>query len=167
MADSDHAEPTPTPIPGSTPAVEHTLAGLRALILAGEQFRHAVADRFGVAVSDAVAMSYLAIDGSMSPGELASRVGLTPSTVTSLLDRLEQAGLAIREAHASDRRKIAVSISAGGLAMLLEVRSWMLRAVGVLDADRLATLGADLTDLAASLTVQTAGLRGSIPAPPV
>lgn len=44
----------------------------------------------------------------LTPGRLAEVTGLTTAAVTSVLDRLEQAGFVRRERDPSDRRKILV-----------------------------------------------------------
>jgi DNA-binding MarR family transcriptional regulator len=43
-----------------------------------------------------------------TPRQLADRLGLTTGSVTSMLDRLEQAGYLTRTPHPSDRRKLIV-----------------------------------------------------------
>lgn len=140
---------------------------LRALMLAGEQFRHAVADHFGVGLSETVAMSHLSASGPLSPREVASKLSLTPSAVTSLLDRLESDGLAERSAHPTDRRRSVVTLTGHGEQMLVRVRQWMRAALGALDETRLPEVGAVLVDLATALNAQTeritsrrAGARG-------
>jgi len=51
-------------------------------------------------------------DGPMSMQELARKASLGPSTLTSMLDRLERAGYVIRERSSPDRRKIIVRLAA-------------------------------------------------------
>lgn len=46
--------------------------------------------------------------GPIAIGELARQTALEPSTLTSMLDRLEAAGLARRSASAADRRVVTV-----------------------------------------------------------
>jgi DNA-binding MarR family transcriptional regulator len=133
---------------------------LRRLMLAGEQFRHAVAAHFGVGLSETVAMSHLSVAGSLSPREVADKVGLTPSTVTALLDRLEAAGLATRAAHPTDRRKSVVTITDQGREMLVQVQQWMRAALSELSPDRLPDTVTALTELAAALDTQAAQIRG-------
>lgn len=131
------------------------MQALRALILAGEQFRHAVAGEFGVATGDTVALGHLA-SGPRSPNELARLLGLTPSTVTSLLDRLESAGLATRERHATDRRKSVVKLTAAGQQIVAWSQQRLARALGQV-ADAYGPLAADVMfTLADALTAQVA-----------
>ncbi len=44
-------------------------------------------------------------EDGISAAQLAQRSGLAPTTLTSMLDRLEAAGLVRREPHATDRRR--------------------------------------------------------------
>lgn len=145
--------------PATDPALQLAVFALRALMLAGEQFRHAVAEHFGVGLSETIAMSHLSTSGALTPRQVADKVGLTPSTVTSLLDRLEAAGLATRTAHPTDRRKSVVTITEDGLAMLMQVQQWIRAAMGALERDRLPETVAALNDLSKALEVQTAKIR--------
>lgn len=142
-----------------TCSVNEAVFALRALTLAGEHFRHAVADHFGVDLSATMAMSHLSVSGPMTPRQVAGKVGLTPSTVTALLDRLESAGYAARRAHPSDRRKTVVAITERGQQALQEVREWMGAAVGVFDKQQLPEVVAIVSTLAESLDAQTQLLR--------
>ena len=45
----------------------------------------------------------------MTPVELVTRTGLSPATVTGILDRLEKEGWIRRERDTADRRKVLIS----------------------------------------------------------
>ncbi|WP_432133689.1 MULTISPECIES: MarR family transcriptional regulator [unclassified Streptomyces] len=62
----------------------------------------------GLGATDLYALNILRLSGPMSPGELASRTGLTTGPTTRLIDRLEQAGYARRAPDPGDRRKVVV-----------------------------------------------------------
>jgi|SRR6185437_6962178 DNA-binding MarR family transcriptional regulator len=143
----------------SDDAVAEAMTGLRDLIRASDGFRQTVAEHFGIGLSEAIALGHLSIAGSLSARDLAGRLGLTPSAVTALMDRLEASGLAARAAHATDRRKIAVTLTEHGSELLKQVSQLMRTALDVLDDDQLPAAGATLSDLAASLAVQTTGVR--------
>lgn len=59
--------------------------------------------------------------GALSQRELAGRVGLTPATLTPVLDTLEADGRIHRERDASDRRILRVSITEDGRTHLKSV----------------------------------------------
>ena len=81
-------------------------APLRELVLAVERYR-AVRARgvLGISSTELVALGGLYMDGPQTPTDLARTVGITAASATELCDRLERAGLARREPHATDRRK--------------------------------------------------------------
>jgi|HubBroStandDraft_4_1064222.scaffolds.fasta_scaffold32956_3 DNA-binding MarR family transcriptional regulator len=49
-------------------------------------------------------------DGPITPTEVMARTGLPASTITRVLDRLEQSGYVARRNVHSDRRKVAVEV---------------------------------------------------------
>lgn len=107
-------------------SVNDPVAEMRALILSAGHVRQSVAEHFGIGVTETVALSLLSA-GPLTPKELASHTGLTPSTVTALLGRLEEGDLAHRHAHPSDRRKMVVSLGPGGEAFLRRTDEWLLQ----------------------------------------
>lgn len=151
------AEAVPVPPRAAGPG-DPTVLALRRLMLAGEQFRHAVAEHFGIGLSETVAMSYLSM-GPSSPRKLADQVGLTPSTMTALLDRLERAGLAVRHPHPTDRRKSLITITDRGNDALAQVRAWLAAATDVVPEELRPDALAILTDLANALLERTAAIK--------
>ncbi|QRK08858.1 MarR family transcriptional regulator [Archangium violaceum] len=57
---------------------------------------------------------WLGLDGPLSMGELARRVGVTEKTITGIVDRLEREGYAQRERDALDRRVVHVRLTPRG-----------------------------------------------------
>jgi DNA-binding MarR family transcriptional regulator len=49
--------------------------------------------------------------GSLSPAELADRIGVTRATITGLVDTLERAGLVSRASDPKDRRRLSVGLT--------------------------------------------------------
>ncbi|WP_066941836.1 MarR family winged helix-turn-helix transcriptional regulator [Microtetraspora fusca] len=90
---------------------------LSAVMLHG----HAGAKAVGMGATDLYALNVLGLGGSMTPGELGRRTGLTTGPTTRLIDRLEQAGYVRRVPDPDDRRKIIVELVArpGGLDEVL------------------------------------------------
>jgi DNA-binding MarR family transcriptional regulator len=54
------------------------------------------------------------LDGAASIVDVRGRLQLTPSTMTSLVDRLERGGYVRREPHATNRRIIVLSLTPKG-----------------------------------------------------
>jgi DNA-binding MarR family transcriptional regulator len=65
------------------------------------------------------ALSVLVFGGPLPLGRLARIEGVTSPTMTRLVDALEEAGLATREAHPDSDRMILVSPTASGRALML------------------------------------------------
>lgn len=142
-----------------TSAQHAAMLGLRRLILAGEQFRHAVAAHFGVGLTETVAMSHLSHRGGLTPRELAGPVGLTPSAITTVLDRLEKAGLAERSPHPDDRRKVVVTVTPAGQELLDAAQGWLAEALSELDEPSQNEAAVLLTLVATALDDRTTLLR--------
>jgi DNA-binding MarR family transcriptional regulator len=87
---------------------ERILAALLRTIAGVIVFNAQVADQLGLGVSDMQFMTYLQLEGPLSPGRLSELSGLKSGTVTGVIDRLEAAGYVHRERDESDRRKVRV-----------------------------------------------------------
>jgi DNA-binding MarR family transcriptional regulator len=79
--------------------------------------------------------------------EIGSAMGIDPSTMVSLIDQLETAGLARRRPHPTDRRAREVSITAKGRRRLeqgrqmsADVEDEVLRGLGAAERRQLMTL---------------------------
>lgn len=86
---------------------------LRAFSVEVEQYISAASGTAAIHRTDLTALSH-AMDATasgtrMTPGELAARMGLSPSATTSMLDRLEAAGHVVRSRDSADRRVVTVS----------------------------------------------------------
>jgi DNA-binding MarR family transcriptional regulator len=77
---------------------------LSALVL----FQLAAAESAGLSGSALQANNLLELDGPMTSGELASRLGLSTGATTRLVDRLVDAGYARRVPDSADRRRVFV-----------------------------------------------------------
>ena len=96
----------------SRPRPDLVAAG-RAWSTAAILFHQAVADRFGLSVTDLKALDVLQRRGALTAGELAAETGLASASVTSLVDRLEKKRLVRRALDPRDRRKVRVELGAG------------------------------------------------------
>jgi len=108
-----------------SPAVDDAVRGLRAVILAGENYRQVIAQVTGLGVTETQAISYLAVHGDRGQNALGSDLGLTSSASTALVDRLERQGVAERYPHPSDRRRVLVRLTEQGEAVLARSRGWL------------------------------------------
>ncbi|MGA2007156.1 MAG: MarR family transcriptional regulator [Solirubrobacteraceae bacterium] len=75
---------------------------------ATDRFDQAVADAIGVNRTDLRCLDTLEREGPIAAGRLAEAMGLTSGAITTVLDRLEQAGYARRSRDSSDRRRVLV-----------------------------------------------------------
>jgi DNA-binding MarR family transcriptional regulator len=84
-------------------------------------FHMAAADEVGIGATDYQAWNLLDVDGPMTSGELAQRLGLSTGATTRLIDRLEAADAARRVSDPADRRRVVVESSGRTPARLDEV----------------------------------------------
>ncbi|MBX3654173.1 MAG: MarR family transcriptional regulator [Ramlibacter sp.] len=70
-----------------------------------------VAARFGLHTTDLECLDLIYLRKVVSAGELAIATGLTTGAMTTLIDRLENAGYVVRERDTQDRRKVHVRIN--------------------------------------------------------
>jgi MarR family transcriptional regulator, organic hydroperoxide resistance regulator len=120
--------------------------GLPSIVLALHRTTHQTLHALGAALASAEltlsaaeinALANLA-SGALSVRQLSEATGTKPSTLTSLLDRLEHRGLLIRELDATDRRSFRISLTERGAAAAAQVTS----AIAALEHDALAGLSA-------------------------
>lgn len=78
---------------------------------------------------EALMLLYLSSKGSLPMGKIGERLQVHPTSVTSLIDRLERSGYVNRIPHPSDRRTTLAKLTKPG-------RSTAERATEVLNADR-------------------------------
>ena len=88
--------------------------------------------------SEINALANLADGRGRTVSELGAAVGIRPTTLTSVLDRLERRGHISRGARAGDRRVVLIGLTASGQATAGTIR----QAISALEARALATLPA-------------------------
>ena len=86
-------------------------------------FHNTVSERMGVSAVEEKTLDLLERDGPLTAGELASRTGLAPASVTGLIDRLVRKGFVRRATHTEDRRRVNVEIDRARAASLGELFS--------------------------------------------
>ncbi len=84
-------------------------------------FHVAAADEVGIGATDYQAWNLLDVDGPMTSGELAQRLGLSTGATTRLIDRLEASDAARRVSDPADRRRVVVEATGRTPARLDEV----------------------------------------------
>jgi DNA-binding MarR family transcriptional regulator len=91
---------------------------LAALQLAGREhsnaavmFHTALSARMGLNMTEEKALDLLEREGAQSAGAIARRTGLTPASITGLLDRLERKGFVRRTRAGDDGRRVVVEIN--------------------------------------------------------
>ena len=97
---------------------EQVIIALRRLIRAIDLHSRTLAASHGLTGPQALILKALQ-HGSLSAGELATRVSLSQGTVTDILKRLEQRGLITRIRDIKDRRRVMVEVTGAGSAVLL------------------------------------------------
>ena len=134
-----------------SPAVDDAVRGLRAVILAGENYRQVIAQVTGLGVTETQALSYLAVHGDRGQNALGGDLGLTSSASTALVDRLERQGVAERYPHPSDRRRVLVRLTDQGEAVIGRSRDWLAASFQSFSGEELPQLAAALQRIAAAL----------------
>jgi DNA-binding MarR family transcriptional regulator len=116
-------------------------------------FNEGVAAALGISAIDLQTFGVIARhDGAITPSEVSARTGLPASTVTRVLDRLEQRGFITRNGVPSDRRKIAVEVVAAKAAEVAQHYTGKIAQIELLNARRpraeVAAVVSYLSDLA-------------------
>lgn len=113
-------------------------AEIRALGAAMDVFERTASRMLDINRSDLHALNALE-HGPLSHGDLADRLGLTSGTVTTLVDRLVEAGYVERHADPNDRRRSEVALAPATYAAFARVY----RPCGEAVATRLEHLDSD------------------------
>ncbi|MER7702912.1 MarR family transcriptional regulator [Kitasatospora sp. NPDC097605] len=111
------------PRPDAT--AEQALYAMDRMIALAQFGQQDIAARLGLNVTDLTCLGFLIeaamAEESLAAGDLAERAQLTTGAVTGVLNRLEKAGYARRQADPGDRRRVRVVLEADAQARILEV----------------------------------------------
>lgn len=114
----------------------------------------------GLPPAQASALSVLVFGGARTLSALAEIEQVKAPTMTRIVDALERAGLAQRQADANDRRKVSIAATAAGVRVMQQGRARRVKALAQLLAhlsrDERATLSAAVT-LLTRLQMQRSG----------
>jgi DNA-binding MarR family transcriptional regulator len=108
-------------------------------------------DQMGLSGQRASALSVLVFGGPISLAQLARAEQVKPPTMARLVDALEAAGLARREADKSDLRAVRIRATPKGRKLLLEGRARRLQQLTSLLEATTATERASIADTVATL----------------
>ena len=97
---------------------DRVLAALPGWVDAVSQLNRLIAERMGVTASDLSCLHALNQQGPATAAELARRVGLTPGSVSRMIDRLDAAGCIKRTGDPGDRRRVLIEPTSDGLARI-------------------------------------------------
>lgn len=88
--------------------VKELMLAIRRFTRSSLLLQHSIASKIGLNVTDAECIDFLMEMGPSTAGDLAKATGLTTGAITAMIDRLEKAGMVVREKDADDRRKVIV-----------------------------------------------------------
>ncbi|MFF3669714.1 MarR family winged helix-turn-helix transcriptional regulator [Microtetraspora malaysiensis] len=99
-------------------ATDRVIDAMPDWVTASVQLNSLIADHMGVVPSDFACLHALNRGGPATAAALADRVGLTPGSLSRMIDRLEAAGLVQRLPDPHDRRKTLIEPTTEGLARI-------------------------------------------------
>lgn len=106
---------------------------------------------------------------AMTASDLAAELHLSPSAVTSLIDRLERVGHVNRRPHAQDGRKVVLDMTdqASDLSrrILTLINREVLDALARHDVDVLRVVASVLSDVIAAVAVATEEIKRDVSLP--
>ncbi|GAA4266089.1 MarR family winged helix-turn-helix transcriptional regulator [Frondihabitans peucedani] len=108
---------TPTATAVAVPdevSMKHLLVSFARLQGQNHRLTARLARRHRIGETDLRTLLILRILGGTTLGHLGRLLDQTAGSITPLVDRLEKAGLAAREAHPTDRRRVNVALTAKG-----------------------------------------------------
>jgi DNA-binding MarR family transcriptional regulator len=132
-----------------------------------ELIRHqqAIADKLGINLTDFKLLGLLHRRGEMTPKALIEATGMSPAAMTTVIDRLEQAGYVERDRRGPDRRSFTVRPTKGSESKVERLYKSLLVASQSLLPDYTARQTALIADFFTKsieiLRIATAKLSGS------
>ncbi|THB66144.1 MAG: MarR family transcriptional regulator [Gammaproteobacteria bacterium] len=99
---------------------DSVLVALRRIIRATDIDSKNISRMVGLTTPQLMVMQTIRELGDVPIKSIASEVNLTQATVTTILDRLENNGMISRERGTADRRKVFITITEKGFALLRE-----------------------------------------------
>lgn len=145
------------------------LASLRRIIRSVDVYSRKLADEHGVTVPQLLCMLKVDELGPLTVKDLAAEVFLNPSTVVGIVDRLERVELFFRERSVRDRRKVRISLTEKGKALVAQspspLQDKLANAIENLPELERATIALSLEKIIALMESEEPGLVEAEPAP--
>jgi len=91
---------------------------IRKLVQGGELYTKELDKKYQVSAPQLSCLLALSAQGPMPPSQIAKYIMVNSSTITGIIDRLEQKGLVQRSRISQDRRVITVSLTKKGNALV-------------------------------------------------
>jgi DNA-binding MarR family transcriptional regulator len=100
--------------------IQSVVQSLRRITKSIHEFSKAVDREYGITGPQLWAMRTIGAAGAdgCSAGDLAARLCVHPSTITGVIQRLEDKGLINRQKRANDRRAVILTLTAAGRTLL-------------------------------------------------
>lgn len=98
---------------------EEVIVELRRIIRATQLNAKQLAREAGLTTSQLALLQLLAAQGELSQRKIATAMGLTQATVSTLVDRLEARGYVSRQKGLGDRRTVRVVLNGAGRRQLV------------------------------------------------
>jgi len=102
------------PSPSASDRVREVVFQIRKLMQAGEIYTKELNKKFSVSAPQVATLLALFDGGPLSPSLIARKIMVNSSTVTGIIDRLEQKGLVVRLRNSPDRRIVTVELTEPG-----------------------------------------------------
>ena len=97
---------------------KHAVTVLRSILRVTASYDRLVTRDTGLTVSQLLLLRIVEEEGECPAGTIASRMGISQATTTSLLHKLEQKGLIQRRRGDADRRQVWLSLTDSGVEKL-------------------------------------------------
>jgi DNA-binding MarR family transcriptional regulator len=94
--------------------IQEVIHLMRKLMQAGERYTKELNKKFSVSAPQVACLLALLDNGPISPSQIAKKIMVESSTVTGIIDRLEQKGLVTRTRVSPDRRVITLELTDSG-----------------------------------------------------
>jgi len=102
----------------ATPEIaDAALRAIRRILRRTSEYSRQLARQSGLTVAQVLCLRFIAdakADDEVTVAVVSQAVQLAPATVSRILDRLEDAGLVLRERRSQDRRKVCLSLTSLG-----------------------------------------------------